>query len=50
MKNSTSSFMILSFYVDDVLLASNNLKILNEIKDWLKYQFEMKDMGEASLC
>lgn len=40
--------MILSLYVDDVLLASNDLGMLNDTKDWLKSQFEMKDMGDAS--
>ena len=33
MKNSESSFIILSLYVDDILLASIDLKMLNEIKD-----------------
>ena len=49
MKNSESSFIILSLYVDDILLASIDLKMLNEIKDQLKSQFQMKDMGKASL-
>ena len=48
MKNGGSSIMSLSLYVDDISLASNDLKMLNKIKVLLKSQFEIKDMGEAS--
>ena len=35
-------------YVDDILLAANDLGILYEAKSFLSKNFEMKDMGEAS--
>jgi hypothetical protein len=40
-------FVILLLYVDDMLLASNDIRYLTQIKDWLSSQFEMKDLGEA---
>ena len=40
--------MILSLYVDDILLMGNDTSMILSLKEWLKTQFEMKDMGEAS--
>ncbi|KAL0451309.1 UNVERIFIED_CONTAM: hypothetical protein Slati_1109000 [Sesamum latifolium] len=37
----------LVFYVDDILLIENDVKMLGDIKAWLSTQFSMKDMGEA---
>ena len=34
------------FYVDDILLATNDLGILHETKKFLSSNFEMKDIGE----
>ena len=45
MKSSGSKFVILTLYVDDILVAG---KDVNEIKSWLSSNFEMKDMGEAA--
>jgi hypothetical protein len=39
---------LLSLYVDDILIASNNKTTLAEVKAWLSSKFDMKDMGEAS--
>lgn len=50
MKNGERSFMILWLYVDDILLASNDLNILNEIKDWLKSRFENERYGWSFFC
>ena len=47
-KRSKDRFVILSLYVDDILLASNDKTFLITIKDWLCTTFEMKDMGEAA--
>jgi len=34
-------------YVDDILLATNDVGLLSEIKKFLSNNFEMKDMVEA---
>ena len=46
-KRSKGSFIILSLYVDDILLASNDMEMIITTKGWLSSNFEMKDMGEA---
>ncbi|KAL0323439.1 UNVERIFIED_CONTAM: Copia protein [Sesamum angustifolium] len=51
--NGTSSFIksnkiFLVLYVDDVLLASNDIRLLHETKRFLAKNFEMKDHGKAS--
>ena len=47
MKWSKKDFIILSHYVDDILLARNSLFFMNTIKSWLSLNFEMNDMGET---
>jgi hypothetical protein len=47
-KRSEGSFIILSLYVDDILLSGNNKEFIKTIKEWLSLTFEMKDMGKAS--
>ena len=47
-KVSGSRFMFLVLYVDDILLASNNLGLIRETKQFLSQNFDMKDIGEAS--
>ena len=47
-KVSGSKIIFLVLYVDDILLASNDLGLLHEVKRFLLQQFDMKDMGEAS--
>ena len=47
-KRSSDKFVILTLYMDDILLAGNNLEYLLTIKEWLSFNFQMKDMGEAS--
>ena len=46
-KKSNGMFVILSLYVDDILLAGNNLEYVKTVKSWLSKSFDMKDMGEA---
>jgi hypothetical protein len=45
-KNGNYVFLIL--YVDDILLASNDVSLLRETKKFLSSNFDMKDLGEAS--
>ena len=39
--------MFLTLYIDNILLAENNLEMIEATKKWLSSVFEMKDMGEA---
>ena len=48
LKISGSKFIFLILYVDDILLATNDLGLLHETKKFLSKNFEMKDMGEAT--
>ena len=48
LKVSGSKFIFLILYVDDILLASNDLGLLGETKEYLSKNFHMVDMGEAN--
>ena len=48
MKVSGSKFIFLILYVDDILLASSDLGLLGETKEYLSKSFHMVDMGEAN--
>lgn len=45
--NTTASPVYLVLYVDDMLVASKDRHELNRLKDQLKAEFEMKDLGPA---
>ena len=47
-KRSNNHFIILSLYVNDILIAGNDKKFIDVTKKWLSSNFKMKDMGEAS--
>ena len=47
-KRLNSHFIILSLYVDGILIAGNDKKLIDVTMKWLLSNFEMKDMGEAS--
>ena len=47
-KVNSGNFMLLSLYVGDILIASNNKITLTEVKVWFSFIFDMKDMGEVS--
>ena len=40
--------VIISFYLDDMLIFGPNLHVINETKNMLKSHFDMKDLGEVS--
>ncbi|KAK9932856.1 hypothetical protein M0R45_020078 [Rubus argutus] len=48
MKTVGKNFIFLILYVDDILLASSDLNLLNVTKAFLSKNFDMKDLGEAS--
>jgi len=48
LKLYNNSFIILSLYVDNILIAKNNKEMIDTIKRWLSSKFEMKDMAEAN--
>ena len=47
-KVSGSKICYLVLYVDDILLATNDLGTLHEVKQFLSKNFDMKDTGKAS--
>ena len=47
-KRSDDKFVILSLYVNDILLARNDKEYLLSIKDWLSSNFEIKNLGEIT--
>ena len=48
LKRSKRSILILSLYVDDILLVGNDMDSIVTTKKWLSSTFEMKDMDEAN--
>ena len=47
-KRSKDKFLILSLYIDNILIVGNSKEYILEIKGWLSSKFEMKNMGEAA--
>ena len=47
-KSPKNKFVILSLYMDDILLAGNNMEYLLIVKVWLSSNFKMKGMGETA--
>ena len=48
MKVNESKYIFLVLYVDDILLATNDMDLLVETKQLLFSHFYMKDLGKAS--
>jgi len=49
-KNQGENILIIAVYVDDILIFSNNQKQKNDIKEKLKKEFKLKDLGEVTNC
>ncbi|RVW92102.1 Retrovirus-related Pol polyprotein from transposon TNT 1-94 [Vitis vinifera] len=48
MKVNGSKYIFMVLYIDDILLASSDVNLLNDTKRILSANFDMKDLGEAS--
>src|SRR3954466_11548021 len=48
LKRSKAGFLILTLYADDILMSSEDKKLVSETKVRLSSQFDMKHMGEAA--
>lgn len=46
-KQSMEKFVIMSLYIDDILLAGNDKNFILAIKKWLSSNFEMKDIDKV---
>ena len=49
-RNGRKCLMIIAVYVDDIVLASNDIEMLNAEKARLNEQFDMEDLGEIHYC
>jgi hypothetical protein len=47
-KFNKGKFIFLRLYEDDILLASNDVRLIQETKDILSSNLDMKDIGTAS--
>ena len=47
-KTWENSHVIISLYVDDLLILGSNLHVINEIENILRSHFDMKDLGETN--
>ena len=41
--------VILCLYVDDILIFGTNMKVIEQVKNFLSQSFDMKDLGEADV-
>ena len=49
-KWSGKDFLILSLYVNNILLTRSDMDIIVATKGWLSSTFDMKDMGKQIFC
>jgi len=48
MKKTSSSFITLLVYVDNIILAENSIHHMNEAKQFLNENFRIKDLGQLN--
>ena len=44
-----SEFIMVSIYVDNLLIAAMLIELIKEVKEVLSKEFDMKDLGEARM-
>ena len=44
-KEKDGKMLIVALYVDDVIFTSNDAYLIENFKTFMKYEFEMTDMG-----
>ena len=47
-QSSNGSFIYLLLYVDDMLIASKDMSLINKLNSQLSNEFEMKNLGAAN--
>jgi len=47
LKKTIKAIVFVTLYVDNILLARNNMEMIQTTKLWLSSVFNMKDMDEA---
>jgi hypothetical protein len=47
LKVNERKFIFLILYVDNILLTTNDIRLLHETKKFLSNNFEIKDIGET---
>ena len=47
-KRNKDKYLLLSLYMDDILIVGNDLEFVQTIKRWLPSTFKMKDIREVS--
>jgi hypothetical protein len=50
LKRVMVTILTITLYVDDLILASNDLTLLKETKDNLSKKFKMVDLSEIQYC
>ena len=48
-KYEDNTYVVICFYVDDMLIFATNFKVVCETKKFLGSKFDMKDLGEAEV-
>ena len=49
-RRTSGNIMLVALYVDDLLIAGNDMSAISWIKGELRKLFDMKDLGESQVC